>query len=111
MEGIKAASFGDLLRRHRDRLGLTQDELAERAGLSAVAISLLERGERRRPQRYTVQRLAEALDLSPADRPAFERAARAVPDVARPASDRPAPRSSNLPMQLSSFIGREREIG
>src|SRR5690348_8818505 len=31
--------FGDLLRRHRLAAGLTQEELAERAGLSARAIS------------------------------------------------------------------------
>ena len=43
--------FGDLLRQHRSAAGLTQEELAERAGLSPDAISLLERGERRRPHR------------------------------------------------------------
>jgi transcriptional regulator with XRE-family HTH domain len=55
-------SFGDLLRRQRDRVGLTQEDLAERTGLTSQAISLLERGERR-PQRYTVQKLAETLGL------------------------------------------------
>ena len=37
-------SFGDLLRSHRLRLGLTQEGIAERAGLSVNAIQKLERG-------------------------------------------------------------------
>jgi transcriptional regulator with XRE-family HTH domain len=37
-------SFGELLRDHRRAAGLTQEELAERAGLSARSISELERG-------------------------------------------------------------------
>jgi DNA-binding XRE family transcriptional regulator len=56
--------FGDLLRQHRNAAGLTQEDLAERAKLSPDTISLLERGERRRPHRYTMQSLAEALGLS-----------------------------------------------
>ncbi|TMC10701.1 MAG: helix-turn-helix transcriptional regulator [Chloroflexi bacterium] len=44
-------SFGMALRRLRARSGLTQEQLAERASLSAKAVSALERGERRRPYR------------------------------------------------------------
>src|SRR5918998_1217574 len=69
-------AFGVLLRRHRDAAGFTQEDLAERTGLPPQAISLLERGERRRPQRYTVQKLAEALGLEGADLASFEAAAR-----------------------------------
>jgi transcriptional regulator with XRE-family HTH domain len=54
-------AFGDLLRQHRNALGLTQEELAARAGLNPDTISLLERGERRRPHKYTTRSLAEAL--------------------------------------------------
>jgi len=43
------ASFGEQLRRHREAAGLTQEELAERASLTAKGISALERGERQRP--------------------------------------------------------------
>ena len=39
-----APSFAQLLRRHRRELGLTQEALAERAGLSWRTISDLERG-------------------------------------------------------------------
>ena len=40
---VATASFAALLRQHRQALGLTQEELAERAGLSGRAISDLER--------------------------------------------------------------------
>jgi transcriptional regulator with XRE-family HTH domain len=76
-------TFGDLLRRHRDDAGLTQEDLAERTGLTPQAIGLLERGERRRPHRYTVQKLAEALELGGGDLATFEAAARRPPPAAR----------------------------
>jgi transcriptional regulator with XRE-family HTH domain len=41
--------FGTRLRRLRETAGLTQEELASRAGLTAKAVSALERGERKRP--------------------------------------------------------------
>ncbi len=53
-----------MLRRLRERAGLTQEQLAGRAGLSAKAISALERGERRHPYPHTVRALAAALGLS-----------------------------------------------
>ena len=40
-------SFPSALRRLRTRAGLTQEELADRAGLSVNAVSALERGTRR----------------------------------------------------------------
>ena len=41
-----SGDFGGQLRRHREAAGLSQEELAERAALTAKAISALERGER-----------------------------------------------------------------
>jgi predicted ATPase/transcriptional regulator with XRE-family HTH domain len=58
-------TLGDLLRHYRMHAGLTQEALAERAGLSPNAISALERGERRRPYPHTLQVLANALKLQP----------------------------------------------
>src|SRR5690348_15032175 len=69
-------TFGDLLRRHRVLGGLSQEELAEQAGLSARAISDLERGVKRTPRRDTVQLLLDALALSGEARAAFVTAAR-----------------------------------
>jgi transcriptional regulator with XRE-family HTH domain len=58
-------TFGGVLRRFRERAGLSQEELAERAGLTANAIGALERGERQRPYPQTVRQLADALALAP----------------------------------------------
>src|SRR5215213_11706748 len=60
--------FGRRLRRLRESAGLTQEELAEKADLSAKGISDLERGERRRPYPNTVRSLADALELSENER-------------------------------------------
>ena len=76
-------AFGDLLRRHRVLAGMSQEELAEKARLSARAISDLERGVKRTPRRDTVQLLVEALGLSGETRTAFVTAAR-EPTVRRP---------------------------
>jgi predicted ATPase/DNA-binding XRE family transcriptional regulator len=104
--------FGHLLRQARRAAGLTQEELAARAGLSTRGISDLERGERRAPHRETLQLLADALDLSETERLAWERARRrrasaAEPSLGLPARDHPPPR---LPRPLSTLVGREREI-
>jgi WD40 repeat protein/transcriptional regulator with XRE-family HTH domain len=50
-------SFGDLLKRYRETLGMTQAQLAEQAGIGERTISDLERGEAQTPQ----LRIAEAL--------------------------------------------------
>src|SRR5207245_1711762 len=68
-------TFGELLRRYRTAAGLTQEELAARAGLTPQGISLLERGERRHPQAYTVRQLAAVLGLREEDRVRFAAAA------------------------------------
>ncbi len=72
------SSFGDLLRRYRLAAGLTQEELAERAGVSANGVSSLERGARQRPWPATVDLLAEALNLGPPDRVALSDAAKGL---------------------------------
>ena len=48
------ASFGELLRRRRLAAGLTQEALAERAGISAKAVSDLERDPERAPRLDTI---------------------------------------------------------
>jgi predicted ATPase/DNA-binding XRE family transcriptional regulator len=107
-------SFGDLLRRYRERAGLTQEALAERAGLTAKAISALERNERRQPYPHTVEALAKALRLLPADVAAL-RAARRAPSSDRAASPAPAvpvtfSLPATLPGQLTPLIGRDVEV-
>jgi transcriptional regulator with XRE-family HTH domain len=80
-------SFATLLRRHRVAAGLSQEALAERAGLGARAVAELERAKRRKPHRATIESLAEALELASEERAALEMAIlhspQAVPDVER----------------------------
>src|SRR4051794_24032536 len=52
-EPSETPTFGELLRRHRRARELTQEALAERAGVSARAVSDLERGARAHPYRET----------------------------------------------------------
>lgn len=71
MGTAQATSFAQLLKRYRLAAGLTQEGLAERANLSARAVSDLERGIKTRPYRDTVDMLADALELGPDDRSAL----------------------------------------
>jgi transcriptional regulator with XRE-family HTH domain len=60
--------FGAHLRALRRAAGLSQEELAARAGLTANGVSALERGVRTRPYPHTVRSLADALDLTQEER-------------------------------------------
>ena len=65
------STFGETLRHYRLACGLTQAELAERAGLSPRGVNDLERGARTHPRRATIALLAEALGLSDGEQVAF----------------------------------------
>lgn len=62
--GLERA-FGEVLRRHRRALKLTQEELSIETGLDRTFLSLLERGLRR-PSLATVFVLANKFGLEPA---------------------------------------------
>ncbi|HEX7103242.1 MAG TPA: helix-turn-helix domain-containing protein, partial [Nitrolancea sp.] len=95
------SSFARLLRHYRLAAGLTQEELAERARLSARAISDLERGVKVLPHRNTVALLADALDIP-------------VEDLEHALERRRGPRALRdkalLPIPPTSFVGRDAEI-
>jgi predicted ATPase/DNA-binding XRE family transcriptional regulator len=101
-----ASDFAGVLRRRRIQAGFSQESLAERAGISADAISGYERGLRWAPRRDTIASLVGALQLTGESRAEFEEAA----DRKRPepsSTDKP---SHNLPWLPTPFIGRLREI-
>jgi transcriptional regulator with XRE-family HTH domain len=70
-----APEFGTRLRACRQLAGMSQQELAERAGLSVRAISDLERGRTRFPYQDSLGRLADALELRGPARTEFTAAA------------------------------------
>jgi tetratricopeptide (TPR) repeat protein/transcriptional regulator with XRE-family HTH domain len=123
---VEGAEFGARLRACRRSAGLSQEELAERSGLSLRAISNLERGRTRWPYPDTVHRLADALGLSTQARAAFAAAAgRRLTDadaVAVAVAVIPAPadepgqagRGAIVPRQLPGpvrqFAGRQHEM-
>src|SRR5215204_1497986 len=65
-ETLHTEMLGTLLRRWRLAAGLSQEALADRAGLSAKGIAQLETGRRTAPRAETLRLLAEALALDPA---------------------------------------------
>lgn len=93
------------MRRYREAAELTQEELAERAGLSVRSLSDIERGLSRSPYPSTVRRLANALELPAEERAAF-RAAATRESATAPAANRTL---SHLPSQTTPLIGRERD--
>jgi predicted ATPase/class 3 adenylate cyclase len=95
MTADPSTSFGDLLRRARQSAGLTQEELAERAGLSRRGIADLESGARKTPRKDTVALLAAALELSEEERTAFAAAARRSVGQATPAASAVSPLSTD----------------
>ncbi len=108
-------SFGEQLREQRLAAGLTQEALAERAGVSARGIQALERGESK-PQRETARRLAGALGLPESADPAFLASAGPAPRrrtvaASEPPAAPPPPRVE--PRDQGSrppLVGRRREL-
>jgi predicted ATPase/transcriptional regulator with XRE-family HTH domain len=112
-------SFGARLRRLREAAGLTQEELAQRAGLSRKAISVLERGERKRPYPHTVRSLADALGLPEEERASLLVAVQKIKsgDTALYHSEEglsPTALAADLvpalPAPPTPLVGREREL-
>ena len=103
--GETDAPFGAKLKTLREAAGLTQEELASRAGVSAKAVSALERGDRKRPYPHTVRSLADALSLSEGQRADLTWA---ITGRGGDASETAPP--SALPASLTPLLGREREV-
>ncbi|MGA9418077.1 MAG: helix-turn-helix domain-containing protein, partial [Candidatus Cybelea sp.] len=104
-----------MLKRLRLKAGLSQEELAERARISAKAIGAYERGDRRAPYRDTLALIVEALGVTgaPYDElvSAADQARRRGPsptDVASP-SEFPA-HPNNLPIARTTFVGRDQDL-
>ncbi len=108
MHGVQllqpTAGFGELLRVRRERVGLTQQVLADHATLSVRAIRDMESGRVQRPRQETVRLLADALRLEGRNRSDFEAAARRQALVEEPSDEPTAP-----PVARGAIVGRELE--
>jgi tetratricopeptide (TPR) repeat protein/DNA-binding XRE family transcriptional regulator len=115
-----AQGFGPLLRQLRDDAGLTQEELAEAASLSARSISDLERGVNATARKETARLLADALGLTGPQRAHFEAIACGRGQATSPGanagsspglgSGSVAAASRTLPRDISGFTGRGTEL-
>jgi hypothetical protein len=120
-----ASSLAGLVRMLRERALLSQEELAERAGLSVRTIRGIESNRLNQPRGSSIRLLADALGLAGQDRTALFEVA--VGELARPAhgggtvpsgprgtaaaaeaphgGSHPVP--GQLPADLAEFTGRE----
>jgi predicted ATPase/DNA-binding XRE family transcriptional regulator len=132
-----SSSFGAQLRVFRERAGLSQEALAERAGLSVATLAALEHDQRLHPHPHTLATLADALSLTLVERTVLLESAQARQSAASgppwPAPSRGAHRqhahaapstprrrragtgahggrTHNLPSGLSSLVGRQQEL-
>ncbi len=113
--------FGDWIKRRRKALDLTQAELAKLVGCSVFAVRKIESGERR-PSKQLAELFAQSLHIPAEEYDTFIKVARgerAIERLALPSSDisddtyQPAKPSTplfNLPVSLTSFVGREFEL-
>ena len=107
-------TFGSWLRQRRKELNITQEELAERLGISWITLRKLEAGERH-PSGQVALLLAGYLRLPADEHQAFVAFAR----TGRQGSGEVSPtapwrsalaRQTNLPTLLTPLIGREQEL-
>ena len=104
--------FAELLQRLRVRAGLTQDELAEAAGVSPRTVSDLERGINRTARKDTAGLLADAMGLTGREREQFLAAARGKPTAAELAassameSQKAVEQLAGMSAQLNSLVAQ-----
>ncbi|MCB0994167.1 MAG: helix-turn-helix domain-containing protein, partial [Acidimicrobiales bacterium] len=114
-------SFGAALRRLRVAAGLTQERLAERAGVSAAGVAALEAGRRTAPRLNTVGLLCDALGVDPVQRAALidlatsgaapmRSTSSAAPTLTAAEPVEPERAGGAVPPKSRSFVGRDEEL-
>jgi predicted ATPase/transcriptional regulator with XRE-family HTH domain len=107
MADAPGTTLAELLRRLRHAARLTQEELAEAAGISVRSVSDLERGVNRTARKETARLLCEALGLSGSARDLFEAVALGLPEPADSDVDRSP---GQLPVPPTPLVGREADV-
>ncbi|MFF4734753.1 ATP-binding protein [Streptomyces sp. NPDC001262] len=106
-----AERFDTVLRAYRRQAGLTQEDLAERAGLSARTIRALESGQGRVPRPASVREVAKALGLEADDRRRLLATAAAAADGPEGAAETGhLGHRRYLPYDIPDFTGRTAEV-
>jgi tetratricopeptide (TPR) repeat protein len=107
---------GTWLRRCRESAGMSQEELAQRAGVSVRALRNIERGRTQCPHQGSLVRLADALALQGQARAEIIGLGRR-PAARTTTPQRPTPSDGNaptvprqLPASIRQFVGREHEL-
>ncbi len=102
LAAARAGQFGIVSQRYRVAAGLSQEQLAQRAGVSRRGIADLERGARHVPHPSTVRQLADALALMDGDRSGLFTAARG-----RSRASQRSRSARLLPVQTTRLLGRD----
>ena len=107
--------LGAWLRRARKAALLTQEDLAERAGVSVYTISNLERGVPHAPRPETIRLLADSLGVSPEEASGLLPARATPPEPPLAAQQRAVVNNAALhlaalPTPLTTLLGREDEV-
>ncbi|SDT03791.1 helix-turn-helix domain-containing protein [Actinoplanes derwentensis] len=100
------SAFSSHLRALRQDAGMTMERLAETSGVSARAISDMERGHSRAAQARTLAALADGLGLDPRQRDELVEIAR----QSRSRTGAGRPRLCELPRAVGDFVGRTAEL-
>jgi tetratricopeptide (TPR) repeat protein/transcriptional regulator with XRE-family HTH domain len=99
----RSLAFGERLRELRIRRQLTQEALADLTGLSVRTLRYMESGRFRQPRPGTMRRLAESLELTPAERRQFQEALTGGREVRPEMPSYP----TWVPPGAPFFVGRE----
>jgi predicted ATPase/transcriptional regulator with XRE-family HTH domain len=111
---VEPVQLGTLIRRFRLAAGLSQEQLAERSGLSTRAVSDLERGVRSSTRPETLRMLADGLSLNEDGRAKLLAATRPELRLRSAETFPPAPHAAQSPTGLPAspgpLIGRDRDM-
>jgi len=104
----ESISFGTWLRQQRRALDLTQKAFANRVGCAEITVRRMEADEYK-PSKELALVLFEKLGIPEPERPQWVRFARGISNLPIQSIPQPNKPNSNLPVSLTSFIGREKE--
>ncbi len=62
-DDVSFSSIGDNIKKYRTKLGITQDELSDRAGIAYSTVAKLEQGSIKNPSLTTIMSISSALGV------------------------------------------------